>query len=276
MVRSGGGPGRNPPRWPLHRRPGGAPGRGDRLRPARLLALFSEDLRLEHFDLPLLRETRGWNESFASAIADLEAAGLSPDDLPADTPQARDLALLWKRVAVGTGASFGRARVYLEAAALLTRDRRAWPFDGPALALATGHEDVAQARFLAAIPDVALALRSARPLRPRFLARVAALYGAEARAALERVGEEPAPPRTERDRLASFLFAEPGALAGPGRPPGPGLDGTVDLEEHAGVEAELEATATWVSRQVLEARRPLEEIAVLEGIDTPQGDLPGR
>ncbi|HEU4382132.1 MAG TPA: PD-(D/E)XK nuclease family protein [Anaeromyxobacteraceae bacterium] len=237
----------------------------DRLRPARLLALFEERLPLEHFELDLLRETRGWDEAFASAIADLEAAGLSPSDLP-DAPEARDLALLWKRLTAEAGPSFGRARVSLEAAALLARDRRAWPFDGPALALATGHEDAAEARFLAAIPDVSLALRSARPLSPRFLDRVEALFGPEARAALTRAGEQPASSNTERDRLASF-FLDPGAL-GP-RPPGPGPDGTVDLEEHAGVEAELEATAAWVARQVLEAKRPLEEIAVLVPVRDP-------
>ncbi|HET6923007.1 MAG TPA: PD-(D/E)XK nuclease family protein [Anaeromyxobacteraceae bacterium] len=251
----------------------------DRLRPARLLALFGEDLRLQHFDLPLLREARGWNDAFAAAIADLEAAGLSPADLP-DPPQPRDLALLWKRVAAESGTSFSRARVYLEAAARLARDRRAWPFDGPVLALATGHEDVAEARFLAAIPGVTLGLRCARPQPARFLDRVAVLFGTEARAALERGAEERVPraeggaaperaphePKSERDRLASFLF-DP--LAGPGRAPGPGPDGTVDLEEHAGVEAELEASATWVARQVLEKRRPLEEIAVLTPVRDP-------
>ncbi len=240
----------------------------DRLRPARLVALFGEDLRLERFDLGLLRDTRGWDEAFAAAIGDLEAAGFSASDLP-DTPEARDLALLWQRVAAEAGTSLSRARVYLEAAARLARDRRTWPFDGPALALATGHEDVAEARFLAAIPDLTLALRSVRPLPERFLHRVAALFGAEARAALER-GEEPAPPRTERDRIASFLFADPGASGAAGRWRG-SEEGAepVDLEEHAGVEAELEATATWVARQVLEKRRPLEEIAVLVPVRDP-------
>src|SRR5512134_235443 len=49
----------------------------DALRPARLLALFREGLPLEHFDLPLLRSTRGWDDAFAAAIGDLEAAGLA-------------------------------------------------------------------------------------------------------------------------------------------------------------------------------------------------------
>lgn len=113
------------------------------LRPARLLALFREDLQVEHFDLDLVRTTRGWDDAFASAIADLEAAGLSPADLPTDTAHARDLALVWSRVAAEVGTSFSGARIYLEAAALLARDGRAWPFDGPVLALATAHESIA-------------------------------------------------------------------------------------------------------------------------------------
>ncbi|GAO02103.1 PD-(D/E)XK nuclease superfamily protein [Anaeromyxobacter sp. PSR-1] len=62
-------------------------------------------------------------------------------------------------------------------------------------------------------------------------------------------------------------------LADPARPRSGGPDGTVDLEEHAGVEAELEATALWVARQVLEARRPLEEVAVLVPAQDPLAGL---
>jgi hypothetical protein len=237
----------------------------DALRPARLLALFREDLRLEHFDLPLLRTTRGWDGAFASAIGDLEAAGLSPVDLPREAAQARDLAAVWTRVAAEAGASFTDARAMLEAAALLSRDGRAWPFDGPALAIASGHEHSAQARFLAAIPGVALGLRVARPAGARLLRRIERLYGVEARRAVEggrgRVAVRPG--ATERDLLATYLFADSKVLADPGRPRSKGPDGTVELDEHAGVEAELEAAAAWVSRQVLEARRPLEEIAIL-------------
>ena len=241
----------------------------DGLRPARLLALFHEDLPLEHFDLDLFRTTRGWDDAFAAAIDDLEAAGLSPSDLPTDTTHARDLALLWSRIASDAGSSFSAARVFIEAATLLSRDPRVWPFDGPALALATGYEDSALARFLAAIPEVTLALRTARPLRPRLLERVQMLFGSDARAALESARDFAAGPRTERDLLASFLFADSEALAAPDRSRSKGPDGTVDLEEHAGVEAELEATATWVARQILEAKRPLEEIAVLVPAQDP-------
>jgi hypothetical protein len=244
----------------------------DALRPARLLALFREELPLRHFDLELLRTTRGWDDAFASAIRDLEAAGLSPSDLPTDTPHARDLALLWSRVATDAGTSFSSARILLEAAAILARDPRAWPLDSLALVLATGHEDVALARFLRAIPSVTFAFRSARPVRDRFVERVRTLYGSDAASAV--AGSTiPASPRTERDLLASFLFADSDVLAAADRPRSKGADGTVDLEEHAGIESELEATAMWVARQVLEARRPLEQVAVLVPAQDPLANL---
>jgi PD-(D/E)XK nuclease superfamily len=287
----------------------------DALRPARLLAHFHEDLRLEHFDPDLFRSTRGWDAAFASAIRELEGAGFSPRDLPMDTPQLRDVAAIWAHASAEAGRSLGAARIHLEAAALLGRDPAAWPFRGPALALATGHEEVAVARFLAAIPDATLGLRVSQPVRPRLLVRIERLYGLEASNAiaawsavvggpLQTVGAgpvavgtgvpgrgSPAPvggppaaagaagaaggPRrpTERDLLATYLFADSKVLADPARPRSAGPDGTVDLEEHAGVEAELEATAAWVARQVLEARRPLEEIAVLVPAQDPLAQL---
>jgi hypothetical protein len=165
----------------------------DGLRPARLLALFREALPLEHFDLALLLETRGWDDAFASAIGDLEAAGLAPADLPGDTAHARDLALVWSPVVAEAGTSFSRTRVYLEAAALLSRDPRAWPFEGPALALATGQEDVALARFLSAIPGLTLALPTPRPARARFLERVETLFRSRWSARARR-GGGPLPP----------------------------------------------------------------------------------
>ncbi|HET7826066.1 MAG TPA: PD-(D/E)XK nuclease family protein, partial [Anaeromyxobacter sp.] len=247
----------------------------DALRPARLLALFREDLGLEHFDAELLRTARGWDRAFASAIEELEAAGLSPADLPADAAPSRDLAKLWTRATAAAGTSLGAARVHLEAAAVLAREPGAWPFHGPAIAMATGHEDVAVARFLAAIPDVTIALRVVPPVRARLLERLGRLFGAEARSAVEASREAPTGPeaRTERDLLAAHLFADPKVLADPARPRSAGADGTVDLEEHAGIEAELEATATWVSRQVLERRRPLEDVAVLVPARDPLAQL---
>jgi hypothetical protein len=240
------------------------------LRPARLLALFAEPLPLEQLDLDLVRRTPGWAEAFASAIGELEAAGLSPDRLPATTPRWRDLALLWRRLDAAAGPSWTDARTFAEAAALLEAGHR--PETGPVLAAVSGRETAAQARFVRALPGATIALLVARPVRDRHLARIAALWGKEARDALA-AARPPAAATTERDVLARHLFASPERLADPARPRSRGLDGTVRLEEHAGVEAEVEAAAEWVAREVLERRTPLEEIAVLFPAHDPMAAL---
>lgn len=242
------------------------------LRPARLAALFREGLALERFDLALLRSTLGWDEAFADAIRELEAAGLGPADLPRDDPHARDLAAVWSRVAAGAGESLGAAAIHLRAAAILERDPGAWPFAGATLAPVGGHEDAAQARFLRAVPGITLGLAPARPARARHLDRLERLFGPEAREAASRPAAPPSA-GSERELLAGLLFAPPEALAAPARPRSGGRDGTVELEEHAGVEAELEAAAGWVARKVLEDRLPLEEIAVLVPARDPLAQL---
>lgn len=240
----------------------------DALRASRVRALLQEDLPLERLDLSLLRETPGWDAAVAHALAELEGAGLASGDLPRDEPLLRDLALLLDRATAAAGTSLGSARVFLEAAARLARDPSLWPFDGPSFALATGEETVALARFLSAVPGRTLLLAPAQEATPRLVARVRALHGDAAAAAVARPPAPPPPGAKERDLLAALLFAGPGVLADPARPRSAGPDGTVDLEEHDGVQAELEATATWVARQVLSGR-PLEEIAVLVPAQDP-------
>jgi hypothetical protein len=230
------------------------------LRPARLLALLEEDLPLEYFPRELLRSTPGWPEAFAGAIADLEGAGLDPERVPASTPQWRDLGLLWKRLDAAAGRSWTSSRVYREAAVLLEAGAR--PSTGPVLAAVTGRESAMLARFLGALPEVSLGLVVVRPLRARHLDRLARLFGDGAREAFE-TAPLPAATATERDILARHLFSPPEHLADPGRPRSAGPDGTVSLEEHAGIESEIEAAAEWVAREVLERRTPLENVAVL-------------
>jgi len=237
------------------------------LRAARLLALFEKELPLEYFERGLLCDTRGWPVAFASAIGDLEAAGLSPDRLPTTSKPWRDVALLWREVDSAAGNSFTGARVFLEAAAALQNGSPATGLatglaTGPILVTVTGRETAAEARFLGALPGATLALVAVRPLRPRHMERVEALFGKEARTTLESA-PLPAPVATERDVLARYLFAPPDVLADPARPRSQGPDGTVTLEEHAGVETEIEAAAEWVAREILTRRTPLEDVAVL-------------
>jgi len=234
------------------------------LRASRLLAVLEKDLPLEYFELTLLRGTQGWPDAFASAIGDLEGSGLSPARLPATSKAWRDVALLWREVDSAAGRSFTAARIFLEASSALQKGARAATgrAAGPILVAVTGRETAAEASFLGALPGVTFALVAARPLRLRHMERVEALFGKEARAALE-PARLPAEVATERDLLARYLFAPPEILADPARPRSQGPDGTVTLEEHAGVDTEVEAAADWVAREILTRRTPLEEVAVL-------------
>jgi hypothetical protein len=232
----------------------------DGLRRARLLALFRRGLPLQHFPLDLLRSRPGWEEAFAHTIRDLEGADLRPERLNGE-PRLRDVATIWRALDESAGASWTAARILQEAAAALEARPGCWPFPGACLAWVTAETTAAEARLLRAILDVRFGLLVARPLRRHYLERIVALLGEPAGEAI-RAARLPGATGSERDILASYLFEPPEVLADPSRTRSSGPDETVDLEEHAGVEAELEATADWVARQVLDVV-PLADIAVL-------------
>ncbi|HEV8321001.1 MAG TPA: PD-(D/E)XK nuclease family protein, partial [Myxococcota bacterium] len=244
-------------------------------RPRRLAALFRAvppRLTLRYFEAALLRAAPGWEDAFARTITDLEGAGLRPEALPGGE-RWEDLGVVWRALDVEAGGAWTPARVFAEAAARLeSTGAAAWPFDVPVLAVVTGDEPATRGRFLRAVPEVHFALLAARPPRARWLERVRRLYGDD----LERGARiEPAPRRaaSERDLLASYLFEAPEVLADSARARSAGADGTVLLETHAGVEEELEATADWVAREVLEEGTPLDEVAVLVPALDPLGGL---
>lgn len=235
------------------------------LRATRLAGLFREPLDLDYFDLSLLRTARGWEDAFASTIADLESAGLRPADLRArlaDEARARDVTRIWQQIDEGAGASWTAARIVAEAALRLEEHPRLWPHPGIVLAPVATDLSQAAARFLRAIPGVELMLLTARPLRSRYLERVELLVGPDARRMLECSAVNRRDDR-EKAILDSYLF-EPGDVLGDlSRPRSNGPDGTVHLEEHAGLDEEIDAAVRWVVREVMEHGTPLEDIAVL-------------
>ncbi len=234
------------------------------LRPLRVRRVLGGNLRFDYFDLGQLRQQPGWDAAIARTILDLEAAGLRTDELSrlAVRPRAKDLATVWAATEEAGGSSWTGPRMLLEAARVLEVDPRAWPFPGQILGQATGAVRAAEARFLRALPALTLALRCAWPPRKQVIDRARALLGDQAAAALE---GSPAAPAGERelDLLRAHLFAPPEVLARSGRTRSQGPDGTVHLEEHAGVESEIEAVTAWVGEQVLDRQTPLAEIAVL-------------
>lgn len=242
------------------------------LRVVRVRTVLGQRPKLKAFDLKLLTEKPGWDEALASAIGTLEDAGVRAGDLPASDVLG-DVRTVWERVEAAAGSSWTRARILREAAAVLRTKPDGCPFEG-AVAPATGHESAVQAAFVSALPAIVLGLIAARPVRESHLARIAALYGPDARGALEGAkAPVPGPKASERDILATFFFEEPARLAQAGRARSTGHDGSLELEEHAGLEAEIEAAVQWVAREVFEHGTPLEDIAVLVPSLHPQGAM---
>jgi len=234
------------------------------LRRARLAGLLKTSLALTYFPIDLLRTKLGWDEALARTISDLEAAGLSPGELEARDEgdgRLRDVAAIWRALDASAGRSWTIRRIQAEAALLLEVNASRWPYPGPVLAAVRGDATFAEASFVRAIPGATVGLLAARPIRAQHVDRLAALFG---RAVCDAVTSATAPRGADSERavLASYLFEPPAVLADRMRPRSGGPDGTVDIEEHAGVDEELEATADWVSREIVRGT-PLEDIAVL-------------
>jgi RecB family exonuclease len=249
------------------------------LRRTRMLGLLRAGIRLEHFPLALLRDKPGWDEAFAHTISDLEAAALRPDALlaaashqPADiAARLPDIATVWTALEEAAAPSWTTARILTEAASTLARTPAVWRFHGPALASLGAATTAAEAGFLRTIPGASLVILAGRPIRSHHVARLSALAGADIGPLLAATAPSRAS-ASEREILAAYLFESPDPLADSARPRSTGPDGTVDLEAHAGVEAELETTADWVARQIL-GEIPLEDIAVLVPSLDPLGCL---
>jgi RecB family exonuclease len=234
------------------------------LRRPRIAALLEHPLPLRYFDQMFLRTTPGWARALARSIDDLEGAGVSPPQLAAQGGAAADVAAIWTELIASCQGSWTMQRILAEAADCLERSPAQWQLGAHTLAAVTGHESAAQARFLRAIPNVRVVPVFARPLRAAHMARVARLFGDATRDALAATHARDAH-ATDRDRLA-LRFLEPPSVDRPdtGSTPGaPQRDGTAELEEYAGLEAEIEAAVDWVTREVMEHQTPLGELAIL-------------
>lgn len=226
------------------------------------------------------------------AHLDETARSLSDDARAA--ARLRDLAVVWRTADDGDGDRRTAAQLLAEAAALLagtatcgrdpgaSESLRAVPtlpagqlsFDElfrkppqpppaasagidlpPLFAVLVASPSTTLLRFLAAIDGAEVVFQDARPLRTathrwRALAAVAPAPSGDDAAAGE-IG-----------LVRRFLFEIPENLTDPARPRSRGPDGSVDLEEHAGIEDEVEASATWVAEQIA-AGTTLERIAIV-------------
>ncbi len=228
------------------------------IRAARVAALLREDITFEHFDLTVLREGRGWGNALASTLNELESAGFDATALArSEISSCRDLSTLLERLNAAAGSSWTSARVLREATARLIADPQRWPYEGSTLAEATDHEPAAIASWLRAIPRIRIVSIATQPRRSAHVERMRARFGD---LALQEVKPEA---DTERGLLATYLFASPDVLADPDRPRSSGSDGTVQLEEHAGLAEELDAAVSWIVGHVAERGTPLEQIGLV-------------
>jgi hypothetical protein len=199
----------------------------DELRAHRIEALLSSgalDDRLGPLATSRRRVTPGWGRALARTIFDLEHAACTPETLADhESPIVRDIATIW-RAALDAADSPTQAQIFLAAAAL--------PRIEPAcLAVLGGDETEARLRFL-------------RTLSAAHSIESPTIHGS-----------------SDLALLASYLFADPSVLRDPARRKNAEPDGTVEIEEHAGIDEELEAAADWIVRQV-SAGVALEELGV--------------
>ncbi len=242
-------------------------------RTLRLHALFeSADLPLAYFEMRQLRSGHGYVAAFAHAIAELEASGVRPPMLeriattmqstgPGAAARLTDLATVWRRANGGSDSSDTPTSILMAAAACLRDAPHLAERFAPFCVLLVSSPTVALLEFLAALPDVDLAFVDARPMRTNTQRWRAAVDWTQPRTPTTASAE------SELKLVQRYLFELPEVLTDPQRQRSNGPDGTVDLEEYASVEEEIEAAALWVIEQI-HAGVPLQEIAVV----TPDTD----
>lgn len=265
------------------------------LRAARVLQNRHDDSwagKLQYFDCAQLQRGAGYVDALIEAIGELEWGGLTPTALESvarqltDDPRAaarlRDLATIWRHADRDQEHAATTAQVLVAATDLLkVQGRPRTPGealsgqqlslfgrvgkspepanllapDTPIFAVVEATPNAVTLRFLQSLPQLFGVFQDARPVRTgAHRWRTAA-------------GVSPATPTAPQDETEvavgrRFLFETPECLADPTRLRSAGPDQSVTFEEHAGVEDEIEAAATWVTGQIA-AGVPLAQIAVL-------------
>lgn len=234
---------------------------------------------LHYFSAAQLRSGHGYVEAFARTIADLEAGGLEVDlavavaqrlsrrdRMAAD--RLHDVAVTWRAADAGARVRGTTAQVLAEAAARMAASPHLLDPLGPFVAVLTASPSTVLLRFLCALPRCQMVLQEARPQRTDTQ---------RWRPLIDVRPSKPAEPTgTELGLVQRFLFELPETLTDPQRARSAGADGTVDIEEYASVEDEIEAAATWVTEQ-LAAGIPAEQMAlVVPEIDPYAGLLVDR
>ncbi|MGB7294370.1 MAG: PD-(D/E)XK nuclease family protein, partial [Candidatus Aminicenantales bacterium] len=259
--------------------------------------LFSPVLenRLGYFKLDQLRTGAGYAEALAATISELSQAALTPAALRkavssdrATASRLKDIAAIWDALesqASSHGCTMS-PQVLKRASALLSRHPSLYPFRSRTVAFIDEQTTNTLLHFFASIPRLSAVYLRAFPERRKLVDRLdyaVSILDPKGHGSISiRSGSRPPGAPTELDLLKNRLFRalgeavesssprSPSSPAGLALPPlspltaaSRGPDGTVHLEEHSGVEEELQSAVEWVSRQVLEHKVPLERIALL-------------
>ncbi len=253
----------------------------EEIRRLRILHIFESTqlaASLRYFNLEQLRSGRGYADAFARTIGDLESSGIEFDralDLAGELAAAdesaamrlHDVAVVWRAVDAGQRQCRSSAETLALASTILrAQPACAAPF-GPCIALLASSPTTMLLRFLDAVPNASVVLQDARPLRTgtqrwRHLVPPAPADG-----------HTPGPAcASELEIVRRYLFEVPEILTDPERPRSAAIDGSVEAEEHASVEEEVEAAAAWVGEQ-LSHGLPAEQIAILVPDTDPYAGL---
>jgi CRISPR/Cas system-associated exonuclease Cas4 (RecB family) len=253
------------------------------------------DGRLSYFKLQQLQSGAGYAEALAATIIELSRAALTPAALrkaassdSATASRLKDIAAIWE--ALESQASSHDCTTYSQvlnrASVLLSKNPSLYPLRGRTVAFIDEQTTNTLLHFLAVIPRLTPVYFRAFPERRKLRDRLD--YAASILNLSARPPDSGSPSSSVRkavkeiDLLKNRLFRALGEAVEPPTPPSsasltrlslpelpilreasPGPDGTIHLEEHSGVEEELQSAVEWVSRQVLEHKVPLERIAIL-------------
>lgn len=238
------------------------PGGREDILPVALEVMFDRNLlkgKLKYFDLDQLRTGSGYADAFARTLDDLDAAGISADDLRAAAKKADsiskgrylDLAVIMDELDM----SCASAHQIFRAAADFTPT-----FNETVFAVMVREPAPSEMAFLGALTALQSAFVTARPDHPSFqiaIDRMSKRLG----------GLQPQPVATTANRqeisiLRRYFFSSPEELHDAARTASSGPDGSVQLEFHSGAREELDTAVDWVCEQI-RAGTPLEGIAIL-------------
>jgi hypothetical protein len=251
--------------------------------------------RLCYFKIDQLRTGAGYAEALAATIGELSQAALTPAALrkaassdPATASRLKDIAAIWEALEsqASSNGCTTYSRVLDRTSALLSKHPSLYPFRARTIAFIDEQMTNTLLDFFASIPRLTAIYFRAFPERRKLRTRLEYALSILNLTEHPPVIRGPSSPRLavfkELDILKKRLFSalgeaveapasrSPASLTVLSLPPlpslpetSPGPDGTVHLEEHSGVEEELQSAVEWVSRQVLEHKVPLERIAIL-------------